>query len=117
MAGKSTFGNLGNYVCFLVIQHAPLEVQKQFEPLFMQSVEDGESRAKDLAMLQDRIRIRENKKQIYGTQLVPDLESGGWKFHSIEDEKNVNSRRAKVGLEPLEEYAKRFGIDYKINVP
>ena len=28
------------------------------------------------------------------------------------DEVNVNKRRASVGLGPLEEYAKYFGVDY-----
>ena len=30
----------------------------------------------------------------------------------IEDEKNVNQRRDSLGLEPMEEYAKRFGLKY-----
>lgn len=28
------------------------------------------------------------------------------------DEPNVNKRRASVGLQPLEDYAKLFGIEY-----
>jgi hypothetical protein len=35
-------------------------------------------------------------------------------FYPIEDEKNVNMRRANVGMQPIEEYAKYFGIDYKL---
>ena len=31
----------------------------------------------------------------------------------IEDEENVDARRASVGLEPLAEYLKRFGLEYK----
>jgi hypothetical protein len=33
-------------------------------------------------------------------------------FFPIQDEANVNKRRASVGLQPLEEYAKFFGINY-----
>jgi hypothetical protein len=34
-------------------------------------------------------------------------------LYPIDDEENVNARRAEVGLEPLAEYLKRaFGIDY-----
>jgi hypothetical protein len=35
-------------------------------------------------------------------------------FHPIDDELNVNERRASMGLEPLEEYAKRFGFIYRL---
>jgi hypothetical protein len=31
----------------------------------------------------------------------------------IKDEKNVDKRRNKVGLQPLSEYAKLFNIEYK----
>ncbi|MBX7108515.1 MAG: hypothetical protein K1X61_07710 [Chitinophagales bacterium] len=111
---RSIFGAASNYVCYIVIQHAPIEKQKKYLPMLMQSVADDESRSVDLAYLQDRVLMRENKKQIYGSQLVPDKETGGWKFYPIEDEKNVNIRRAKIGLEPMEEYAKNFGIDYQL---
>lgn len=111
---RSVFGTASNQVCFLVIQHAGLEKQKRYLPLLMQSVAEGESRGSDLAMLEDRILMRENKMQLYGSQVVPDKETGGWKFYPIKDEKNVNTRRGKIGLQPLEEYAKYFGIDYKL---
>jgi len=32
----------------------------------------------------------------------------------IEDEPNVNKRRASVGLEPLEDYARHWDIEYKL---
>lgn len=82
--------------------------------MLRRSVAEGESRGSDLAMLEDRILLRENKKQLYGSQVVPDQETGGWMFYPIEDEKNVNARRQKMGLPPMEEYAKYFGIDYQL---
>lgn len=66
-----------------------------------------------MAMMQDRILMREGKKQIYGSQVVYN-KTGEQIFYPIEDETNVNIRREKVGLQPLEEYAKYFGIDYKL---
>ena len=111
---RSIFGAGSNFVCYIVIQHAELDTQKKYLPMLMQSVADGESRPVDLAYLQDRVLMRENKKQIYGSQVVLDTETGGWKFSPIADEKYVNIRRKKIGLQPLEEYAKNFGIDYKL---
>jgi|SRR5215203_4251229 len=35
----------------------------------------------------------------------------GYGFRNVE-KSNVNKRRTSVGHEPLEDYAKRFGIDY-----
>lgn len=111
--GKSFVGGLGNQACFLVIQHADSATQVKYLPLLQKSVEMGESNAPDLALLQDRVLMRQGKKQIYGSQVVRDEQTGGWKFYDIEDEKNVNARRARVGLQPIEEYANFFGIDYK----
>jgi hypothetical protein len=78
------------------------------------SVVKGESRTGDLALLKDRILMRQGKPQQYGSQVVFNKTTGSQEFYQIADEKNVNVRRANVGLEPLEEYAKYFGIDYKL---
>ncbi|MBL7690713.1 MAG: hypothetical protein JNM41_03905 [Flavipsychrobacter sp.] len=110
--GKSLLGGGYNVVMFAVIQHAELPAQKKYLPLLRQSVEEGESEPYDLAMLEDRILMREGKNQIYGSQVVFNKQ-GAPVFYPIDDEKHVNVRRQKVGLEPLEEYAKHFGIDYK----
>jgi hypothetical protein len=110
--GISFVGKEGNRAVFLVIQHADLETQLKYISLLRESVQKNESNAFDLAMMEDRILMRQNKKQIYGSQVVSDDETGGWKFYPIEDEINVNERRKSVGLMPIEEYAKLFGIIY-----
>jgi hypothetical protein len=57
---------------------------------------------------------KQGKKQIYGSQLKTNEKTGKYEFYPIEDEPNVNKRRVAIGLEPLEEYAKRFGLDYTL---
>lgn len=111
--GTSCVGNTYNQALFLVIQHANLAAQEEYFPLIQQSVEEGESNAAELAMLQDRILMRQGKKQLFGSQIILN-NKGGQELYPIEDEKRVNIRRQKVGLQPLEEYAKYFGIDYKL---
>jgi hypothetical protein len=111
--GKSFVGANGNQTVFLVIQHADLATQEKYLPLMQKSVEEGESQMTDFALLQDRVLMRQGKKQIYGSQVVFNKE-GGHEFYPIEDEKNVNVRRKKIGMQPLEEYATYFGIDYKL---
>ena len=54
------------------------------------------------AMLEDRIRVFENRSQLYGTQLKPDAH-GNMRPHAIEDPERVDERRRAVGLEPLAE--------------
>jgi hypothetical protein len=111
--GKSFVGARGNNTVFLVIQHADIKTQEKYFPMMQQSVADSESRPCDMALLQDRILMRQGKKQIYGSQIVLN-NTGGEDIYPIEDEKNVNIRRQKAGLEPIEEYAKYFGIEYKL---
>lgn len=109
--GINFVGARGNNTIFLVIQHADLATQEKYLPLLQQSVDAGESRPADLALLQDRVLMRQGKKQIYGSQVVFN-KRGEQEFYPIEDEKNVDIRRKKVGLQPIEEYAKYFGIEY-----
>lgn len=112
--GKSFVGNSGNYTIWLIIQHADLKTQEKYLPLMRASVDQGESRPVDFAYLEDRVLMRQNKKQIYGTQVSINKTTGAQELWPIEDEKNVNVRRKKLDLEPLEEYAKYFGIEYKL---
>lgn len=111
--GKSFVGAQGNYTVWLVIQHAELPTQEKYLPLLEKSVADSESRPIDLAYLKDRILMRQNKNQVYGTQVWMNSKTGLQEFWPIEDEKNVNARRASLGMSPIEEYAQLFGIDYK----
>jgi hypothetical protein len=110
--GISFVGARGNNTAFLVIQHAELTTQLAYFPMIQQSVNDGESNPADLAMLEDRICMRQGKPQKYGSQVVSDPATGGWKFWEIADEAHVNERRAAVGLMPIETYATYFGITY-----
>jgi len=70
-----------------------------------------------LAFLEDRILMRNNKDQIYGSQANWDNKLGKMKIHPIEDVENVNKRRAALGLEPIEEFVEQNGyiFDQKIN--
>lgn len=110
---KRLVGARGNQTCFLVIQHADSASQVKYLPILQQSVERGESSEGDYAMLLDRVLMRQGKPQLYGSQVVPDKENGGWKFYTIKDEEHVNMRRARLKWIPMEEYAKLFGIIYK----
>jgi len=110
--GSETFGRKGSSALFLVIQHADLKIQEKYYPMMKEAVKNGKARPDDLALLTDRIEMRNNRPQIYGSQVT--MKDGKHVFYEIIDEANVNKRRAEVGLQPLEEYAKLFGIQYSV---
>ena len=109
--GKSLVGDQSS-VAFFVIQHANLETQEKYLPILTAAAEKGELRYSSLALLIDRVNVSNDRKQIYGTQIG--MEDGKYIIRPIEDEKNVNKRREKVGLGPLEHYVKRWGIEYTL---
>jgi hypothetical protein len=112
--GKSLVGQEASQAAFLIVQHADLANQKKYFPLLKKAAVEGEARLADAAMLEDRILMREGKKQIYGTQVHLGPETGGkLELYPIEDEEHVDKRRAAVGLPPLAEYLKVFGLEYK----
>jgi outer membrane protein OmpA-like peptidoglycan-associated protein len=105
---RSNIGYRGEITLFLVIQHAPLPVQKKYFPLMQAAVKKEEASAINLAYLEDRILVREGRKQLYGTQLLRNEKTGKYELAPAQDEKNLNIRRAKIGLEPIEVYLKGF---------
>ena len=106
------FGRDAATAAFLVLQHADLKYQLEYLPLFRQAVEEGKASKSDLALLVDRVRVRQGKPQLYGSQVRQALD-GTSEPYPIEDEANVDARRAEMELEPLADYLAYFGIEYK----
>jgi hypothetical protein len=112
--GKSLVGGQANMTLWLVIQHAPLETQEKYLPLLKKSVLEGESSGSHLALLEDRIQMRNDKPQTYGSQITTDKETGKQVVYQIWEPEYVNQRRKEVGLGPIEDYVKRWGINWTI---
>lgn len=108
--GKDLVGEEASGFAWLILQHAKLEQQKPYLPIIKNAVSEGQAKAYNLAMLEDRILAGEGQKQIYGTQIVngPD---GKMVVHPIEDPVNLDERRKSVGLMPMEEYLKQSEIN------
>jgi hypothetical protein len=111
--GNSLVGKEGSLTAFLIVQHGELEEQKKYIPLLREAVGRGEADPAHAAYLEDRILMGEGKKQIYGTQLRRDEATGKLELWPVEDEEHIDARRASVGLEPIAEYLKRFGLKYE----
>jgi hypothetical protein len=112
--GPDFVGDQGASTLFLVIQHSDTKTQVKYLPMMREAVKNGNARSENLALLEDRVALAQGKKQIYGSQIQQDPNTGKYFVAPIEDEPNVNKRRASVGLGPLEDYVRRWDIDYKL---
>jgi outer membrane protein assembly factor BamB len=111
--GKSLVGADGANTAWLLVQHADKDrdFQKKCLRLMKPLVARGEVTGQDVAYLTDRVLVGEKQKQLYGTQCT--VTNGEVKFDPIEDEANVDKRRAEIGLQPLAEYKKLIEQLYK----
>lgn len=109
--GKSLVGSQ-SFTAWLVIQHADLETQEEYLPILEDAANKGELPKSNFALLVDRVKMGRGEKQVYGSQIQ--MKDGKYVIYPIEDEPNVNRRRAEMGLGSLESYIKRWGIEYKL---
>ena len=112
--GKDIIGSDGNMTLFLVIQHADIEVQKKYLPMMREAVKKGNAEPSALALLEDRVALREGRKQIYGSQVDQDPKTGEYYISPLYDPVNVDKRRAEVGLGPLQDYVSRWDIKWNV---
>ena len=78
------------------------------------AVKNGKVNGSSLALLEDRVALRQGKKQIYGSQIARDPETQTHYVLPLDDPDNVDKRRAEVGLEPLANYVIRWQIKWDI---
>ena len=108
----SVIGSQGNSTLFLVIQHSGIEVQEKYLPMMRDAVKKGNASGSSLALLEDRVALRKGGKQIYGSQISRDPESGIYNVMPLEDPTNVDLRRASVGLGPISEYISHWNLTW-----
>ena len=111
--GPEVVGGRGNTTLFLVIQHADLETQEHYLPMMREAVKNGKARGSSLALLEDRVAMRNGKEQIYGSQ-IHRKEDGSFYVNDLQEPEYVNQRRAEVGLGPIEEYVKHWGMEWTV---
>jgi len=94
--GLKVIGNQGNSTLFLVIQHSDLETQLKYLPMMREAVKLGNTRASSLALLEDRVALRQGKRQIYGSQIGRDQETGEYYVSPLIEPEKVNERRHHI---------------------
>jgi hypothetical protein len=101
--GKTLVGKDGAHAAFFLVLQAEKEVALQKRCLkLMKAAPKGEVESEDIAYLTDRVLVADKKKQLYGTQLQ--VKGGKFMPLPIENEANVDKRRAEMGMSTLEEY-------------
>ncbi|HEX2630744.1 MAG TPA: DUF6624 domain-containing protein [Chitinophagaceae bacterium] len=112
--GPDKVGKKASLALFLIIQHSDLAHQKKYLPLLKQAVEKGDAEKQSLALLEDRIAIREGNLQTYGTQIGINPKTDKYYVLPLKDPDNVDLRRGEVGLGPISEYLKQWDIIWDV---
>lgn len=112
--GSNVIGNQGNSTLFLVIQHANLETQLEYLPMMREAVKQDNASASSLALLEDRVALRQGNRQIYGSQIGRDPETGEYFVSPLIEPEKVNERRAEVGLGTIEDYINNWDMTWDL---
>ena len=115
--GEDVVGNKGSNAFFSVLQHSEPETMEKYLPVIRKAAAEKKAKPSQLALFEDRVNMYQGKKQIYGSQIrftYNDDGSRKCKVYAIEDPINVDKRRAEIGLQPIAEYVKGFGITWDL---
>lgn len=102
---------------WIVIDHASLVQQELYLPLIKQMADDGKIDQDEYATLFDRVAMKQQRPQRYGTQSVQFGAAGATQLRlwPVECPAKLDSLRATVGLSPIAEYletlTRTMGID------
>lgn len=112
--GKDVVGAQANQTLFLVIQHSDLKYQQKYLPMMREAVKKGNANPGNLAYLEDRVALREGRRQIYGSQSSKNKTTNKLHISPMIDPDNVDKRRAEVGLGTMAEYAAKMNIEWNL---
>jgi len=99
---------------WLLLQHCDRDVFFQDTVLTLMKPEVDRSNANGInyAYLLDRIKVNRSQPQVYGTQMQLNSDSSSYEPQPLTDPGNVNSRRASVGMPPIETYIEQMNKRY-----
>ena len=107
MPSLQDVGPLQMNAIWLTIQHANKKYRKKYFPLIEKAVDNGDLAKSQYALMKDRMLMDEGKPQLYGSQVL------NYELYKLVDPETVDERRQEMGLEPIEDYLAKFGIDYQ----
>ena len=98
----------GVQAVWIVLQHSNSGLISKYYPDFKRLEDKGLMRSSTMALMEDRLLMFNGHSQIYGTQVTRD------KLHNLKYPEKIHELRKSVGLEPIENYTRRFGFDFNI---
>jgi hypothetical protein len=118
---NSEIGEKANTSLFGVLQHADMKTQQKFRPLLEKAFNEGHLPRNYYAQFVDRLKYRETKEQIYGTQYGTKPNSKEIFILPLIDPDNIDERRLLIGLGHFSSYLQMFDMiwnveDYKNNL-
>ncbi|MCU1456505.1 MAG: hypothetical protein JWL73_597 [Actinomycetia bacterium] len=99
--GRRLVGDDGAEAAWFIAQRSDVDLQRRALGYLEVAVDWDDASPAHYAFLVDRIRMREGRAQIYGSQFVRSPDGDGLVPWPVEDLDHVDERRARVGLTPL----------------
>ena len=100
-----------NKAIWFVIVHSDIDFQEKYLPLIESKANEGIVDKTEYATLYDKMMKNKGLPQRYGTQVNMDIlivgdveESKTFSLWPVEDMEHLDSLRASVGLQPIDEY-------------
>jgi len=108
-------GRDGVSAFMILLQHSPTDAlrAKCLKPI-KKAFERKELSPMDYANFTDRLLIHQGKDQVFGSNF--DFKDGKLVMSKTVDPKNLDRRRAKIGLPPVSEYMKGLADTYHLQV-
>jgi hypothetical protein len=107
---RQQIGASGVNTIFLVLQHADSTTQFKYLPMLRKAVSAGDLPKDDFALFDDRTRLAQGRKQLYGSQIM--CRNDSCYVLPLEDPMHVDERRRAMNLQPLAEYVKYWNITW-----
>lgn len=104
-------GEEGMLAIWTVFQHAPNNYRKTYYATLMDASRNGDIDPALMATMEDRILLDDHLPQKYGTQLIRNDSTGSLELYRVESTDKLDSLRASVGLDPIDDYLRQFGLE------
>lgn len=112
--GDDIIGGQGNFTVFSILERADDQVQEKYLPMMRDAVIKKNMLASHLALIEDNVALKKGGKQIYGSKVGTDEETGEYYVLPLEDPDNVDKRRAEIGLDSLQWYIANWGLTWNV---
>ena len=108
-------GREGVDAAWLLVQHSPDSAwQRQLLPVLERAAHAGDISRANVALLTGKVLVQSGQPQRYGSSFS--IIDGRLVAYPIEDEVNVDARRAAAGLPPMAEYARTLSELHRLPV-